>query len=223
MQTTVQLTRAYVGSLLNVRPPTARTTAAKYHIRMFWSYIKWRPYSGGQFLIAEHPVLESLRPLLLRLEDAAVEIRLADERHLVAFATFTILVNRICDDLTCNEVVTVQPRFNLVRNTNPQCLTHVEINQLFCRLRFICYFFLVESIEWIVPRMRTGDIRHCAIALQRMIMRTLLPFFLWVIGTGTLLVLLYVANQWYISSWFIDSKNVIVILSRCHRNRFLGG
>ena len=75
--------------------------------------------------LAEHPVLESLRPLLLRLEDAAVEIRLADESHLVAFATFTILVNRICDDLTCNEVVTVQPRFHLRGISDPQCLTHV--------------------------------------------------------------------------------------------------
>ena len=73
----------------------------------------------------EHPVLESLRPHLLRLEDAAVEIRLTDERHLVAFATFTILVNRICDDLTCNEVVTVQPRFHLRGISDPQCLTHV--------------------------------------------------------------------------------------------------
>ena len=134
-----------------------------------------------------------------------------------------MIVSTSGDDLTCNEVVTVQPRFNLVRNTNPQCLTHVEINQLFCRLRFICYFFLVESIELIVPRMRTGDIRHCAIALQRMIMRTLLPFFLSCIVIGTLLFLLYVANQLYISSLFIYSKNVIVILSRCHRNRFLGG
>ena len=43
--------------------------------------------------------MESLRSRLLRLEDAAVEIRLADERHLVAFATFTILVSRFRDDV----------------------------------------------------------------------------------------------------------------------------
>ena len=69
--------------------------------------------------------MESLRSRLLRLEDAATEIWPVDECHLVAFATFTILVNRICDDLTCNEVVTVQPRFHLRGISDSQCLTHV--------------------------------------------------------------------------------------------------
>ena len=51
--------------------------------------------------LAEHPVLESLRPLLLRLEDAAVEIRLADECQCHRATELPILVFAFGGYLCC--------------------------------------------------------------------------------------------------------------------------
>ena len=126
---------------------------------MFRSYIKWRPYSGGQFLIAEHPALESLRPLILRLEDAAVEIRLADERHICRSREFTILILALGGYLIWNEVSTIQPRFHLWRISDSECLTRGGESKLCIGICVFCNFVFCKNGDSL--RQCKWGCRHC--------------------------------------------------------------